>query len=207
MAKYEKKWKAQFQDLLLYKKEHGHCDIPNTYPQNPTLCNWMKTQRALYKKRALQEKRIQRLEKIGFVLSPFKTLWEKRYSELCAFKKEHGHGNVPVNYSPYPKLYAWMIKQRSSFYKKSLQQGRIKMLSEIGFRWERLDFDSKWNKMYTALCDFKKEHGHCNVPRYDPQHPGLGRWINTQRTYHRLKTLKKERVALLKQIEFSWKTK
>jgi len=207
MAKYEKKWKAQFQDLLLYKKEHGHCDIPNTYPQNPTLCNWMKTQRALYKKRALQEKRIQRLEKIGFVLSPFKTLWEKRYSELCAFKKEHGHGNVPVNYSPYPKLYAWMIKQRSSFYKKSLLRGRIKMLSEIGFQWERIDFDSKWNKMYTALCDFKKEHGHCNVPRYDPQHPGLGRWINTQRTYHRLKTLKKERVALLKQIEFSWKTK
>ena len=42
-------------------------------------------------------------------------IWNKRFEELKAYYKEHGHSNVPRGYKVRPKLGGWVSKQRSSY--------------------------------------------------------------------------------------------
>ncbi|CAJ1935987.1 unnamed protein product [Cylindrotheca closterium] len=46
----ETQWRAQFQKLVQYKLEHGHCSVPHAYPEDPILARWVKRQRYQYKK-------------------------------------------------------------------------------------------------------------------------------------------------------------
>ena len=34
----------------MYRDEHGHCNVPKTYPENQKLATWVNTQRVLYTK-------------------------------------------------------------------------------------------------------------------------------------------------------------
>jgi hypothetical protein len=38
-----------------------------------------------------------------------------------------------------------------------------------------------WAQMYAALAEFKKKHGHCDVPPDWPEDPDLARWVADQR--------------------------
>ena len=38
-------WEERFYDLVKFKKETGHCNVPSTYPSNPSLAGWIKCQR------------------------------------------------------------------------------------------------------------------------------------------------------------------
>ena len=69
---------------------------------------------------------------------------------------------------------------------------RAKRLDEIGFVWMLIE-PMSWEKMFAALVEFKKVHGHCNVPQKSRGHKSLeqkrlGKWVNSQRTaYYRKK--------------------
>ena len=39
-------------------------------------------------------------------------LWEQRFEELKAFKKQHGHCKVPTTYQPNPALGHWVSRIR-----------------------------------------------------------------------------------------------
>ncbi|CAJ1933021.1 unnamed protein product [Cylindrotheca closterium] len=83
----EKQWQAQFQKLVQFKLQHGHCCVPHSYSRDPTLARWVKRQRYQYKKKmsykvgdtttsrsttqsTFSTRRIQELEAIGFVWHP-----------------------------------------------------------------------------------------------------------------------------------------
>jgi DNA-binding SARP family transcriptional activator len=59
-------------ELLKYKEEHGDFLVPTNYPDNPTLSNWVQSQRAQYKqymknsKTNLTERRLKILSEAGF---------------------------------------------------------------------------------------------------------------------------------------------
>ena len=38
--KFERLWNEKFDQLVEYKGKHGNVDIPSTFPENQTLCNW-----------------------------------------------------------------------------------------------------------------------------------------------------------------------
>jgi exonuclease VII small subunit len=41
-------WSTQFQQLMDFKKQHGHCVLPSKYPLNQKLASWVATQRRQY---------------------------------------------------------------------------------------------------------------------------------------------------------------
>jgi hypothetical protein len=143
----EEKWDAQFNELLAFKAQHGHCRVPQNYESNPALSHWVKRQRYQYKcKRegkvsGISESRIQKLEQIGFVWDAQELLWQTRFDELKVYRLKHGHCNVPYNYDVNRKLPTWIKCQRRQYKLRheeqpsNMTQERIDLLHGLEFKW------------------------------------------------------------------------
>ena len=153
-------WNARFEELLNYRSEHGHCDVPN---RGGKLGKWVGRQRTAYKNESLGQDRIDRLSSIGFKWSlkglqmppssrsrgsPTTTSvglqegrlgrrneiaeqWNARFEELLKYKSEHGDCNVPGKQG---KLGRWVGTQCAAYRAASLEQDRIARLDIIGFK-------------------------------------------------------------------------
>jgi Helicase associated domain len=120
-AYQESQWNEKFSEMCEYQHKFGHCIVPYTYAENPTLVRWVKRQRYQYKLRAQGMKnstmtldRITTLENIGFVWDSQGASWMERWQELKAFKAAFGHCNVPSNYRNNKCLATWIKGQRKS---------------------------------------------------------------------------------------------
>ena len=94
-------WLIRYEELIAFKQQHGHCNVPTRYVQNKSLGLWVSTQRHQYgllckgESSCITAERIAALEKIGFEWGlNYDSLWLTRYDELIAFKQHHGHCNV-----------------------------------------------------------------------------------------------------------------
>jgi hypothetical protein len=65
--------------------------------------------------------------------------------------------------------------------------------------------DKKWNMNYEKLFNFKRTNGHCMVPSSYELDKTLGRWVRTQRTFHKNNKLRLDRKDILDEIGFAWK--
>jgi hypothetical protein len=147
------KWEENFHKLAAFKEKHGHCLVPNRYPEDPQLGSWVSTQRRQYKimrssntdSTAMTEERAKRLEGIDFQWStkdPRHVPWDARYEELVAFVKKYGHSQVPIGWEKNIKLSNWVSTQRQEY--KLLKKGRssrltdnrIDQLNKVSFVWE-----------------------------------------------------------------------
>ena len=61
-----------------------------------------------------------------------------------------------------------------------------------------------WERMFSALVQFKTEHGHCDVPAKWSENPQLGKWTNNQRTVFKRGELSSDRLERLEAIGFDW---
>ena len=191
-----------YQALQEYKQKHGHCNVPTKYPDNPQLGIWVGHQRTSKKNGKLSSDRIQKLEVIGFSWDPDEDAWNRMYQTLQEYKQEHGHCNVPRGYPDNPKLATWISGKRQQKKNGKLSSDKIQKLEEVGFSWDAIE--DAWNRMYQALQEYKKEHGHCNVPNSYPDNPQLGNWVDTQRTSKRKGTLSKDKTQKLEAIGLQW---
>ena len=136
-------------ELIAFKEEFGHCNVPQKYPSNPSLGNWCNNMRVAYKKiqKGVSQDRIGRLEEIGFqwqVVLDYDEAFEKHCRELIAFKEEFGHCLVPRKYPDNPSLGRWCGDMRIAYKKiqkgmktnSNVSQDRIDRLEEIGFQWK-----------------------------------------------------------------------
>jgi len=196
-----------FQELLHYKQAHGDCLVPQRWKENRSLAEWVSGQRMAYFRKRLAPDRIQQLTEVGFEWDPLGTRWEAMFQKLVEFKNEHGHINVPRTSPKYIELANWVQTQRAAKrYGRPIIAKRGKRLEEIGFDWRRVNRDP-WERMLEILIEFKKVHGHCNVPQKGGQHKRLGKWVNTQRTHFKRGDLKPDRVRQLEEVGFVWNTK
>ena len=70
-----KRFEGRFKQLIDFIDEFGHCNVPQRYSANPSLGRWCKEMRGAYKKiqkgqtprSNLSQKRIERLNEIGFL--------------------------------------------------------------------------------------------------------------------------------------------
>ncbi|MDY4960476.1 MAG: Helicase associated domain protein, partial [Chlamydia suis] len=198
----EEAWEENFLELQRFREEHGHCNVPNRYPQNPQLASWVSNQRYAFKKGELSEDKIVRLEELGFVWDVLKEAWEENFLELQRFREEHGHCKVPQRYPQNPQLASWVSTQRYAFKKGELSEDKIVRLEELGFVWDI--FEEGWKENFLELQRFREEHGHCKVPEGYPQNPQLASWVSKQRTKFKKGKLAEDRVARLKEIGFVW---
>ena len=61
----ETKWKRHIQDLLTFKKAHGHCEVLWKHKDNPNLANWLRGIRGSKRTRKMSAVRMEELDKIG----------------------------------------------------------------------------------------------------------------------------------------------
>jgi hypothetical protein len=141
--------------------------------------------------------------------------WEARLSELADYRKIHGHCNVPANYSEKSKLGNWVSTQRTQYRlhlegkTSSMTLSRIQELESLGFEW--VIYDTAWENRLSELADYRKIHGHCNVPANYSEKSKLGKWVGTQRTQYRLhlegktSSMTLSRIQELEGLGFEWK--
>jgi len=130
-------WEHRLRDLTTFKMQHGHCNVPVEYPQNPALGTWLNNQRRLQRSLKLSHDRVNRLEEVGVLWEPQAAVWEQRFQELRTFKKDRGHCDVPQSYPENPSLGTWLSNQRQFRRRGTLSQDRIGQLEALGVVWNQ----------------------------------------------------------------------
>ena len=199
---YESQWNEKYNELCEYKANNGDCNVPDDYPDNRSLGSWVGNQRMVMKKGKLSDDQVKLLEKIGFIWDARSAFWEKMFNALSEYNNKNGHANVPCQYSQFPILARWVNTQRTIWKKGLLPQEKIKRLDELSFDWSPTV--SSAETMFSALSEFKKKHGHCNVPRSYPENPSLAVWVGTRRVLMKNSRLDAEQIRRLDELGFEW---
>ena len=127
-------WEEMFWQLEEFRMEHGHCNVPSRYEENPKLGWWVNNQRQAKADGKLAPERERRLEDLRFVWSKSSDeRWEEMSRQLEEFRMEHGHCHVPSWYEKNPKLGSWVKKQRASKAEGKLDPERKLRLEVLGF--------------------------------------------------------------------------
>jgi hypothetical protein len=173
---YDEAFENRCRQLMEFKSEFGHCNVPQKYEGIKSLGQWCSNMRFAYNRlnkgmkqtnAYLPPERIAaHLTDIGFVwqFSSFHAdSFEKRCRELVDFTKEFGHGNVPNGYKANPSFGQWCKVMRASYSKVkkgekaryNISKDRIERLDKLGFRWQ--------GPCENRLCElmvFKEMFGH-----------------------------------------------
>ena len=145
--------------------------------------------------------------------------WNAMLFQLIYYKAIHGDLRPKAKEEEHKPLYDWMVAQRKEFKiyqetpdKSYLTTDQVKVLDHLQFPWNTRG-DEHWFRNYEHLKQFRKEHGHCMVPRTFVDVPNLCHWVTDQR--RQLKNLKsgkpstmtKDRQRLLDEIGFVWQVR
>ena len=141
-------WTDKFEELIEFRNLFGHCLVPNAFPENPALAQWVKRQRYQYKlknegkRSTMSDERVTALEDVGFVWDSHSAVWDERLQDLLDYKSVNGHCNVPSRYAENRQLAVWVKRQRRQykFYcekqSSAMTEERIQRLNAIGFEWD-----------------------------------------------------------------------
>jgi hypothetical protein len=150
------KWNGQFERLLEFKQEHGHCIVPDQYEKDVPLGTWVKNQRRRNIINTIRQDRKELLDKHGFTWKPacggdrrasakdpreseYHMKWMHQYEKLVKFKQEHGNCLVPWYYDEGVSLIslgAWVSTQRQRRHgQNEMRQDRKQLLDKLGFVW------------------------------------------------------------------------
>jgi hypothetical protein len=117
--------------------------------------------------------------------------WVDLLSELANYRRIHGHCNVPMSYSSErTKLANWVTNQRKQYKfhlegkPTSMTLSRIQALESLAFAWDC--YGATWEVRLSELADYRRIHGHCNVPQRCSGNVKLANWVKTQRKQYRL---------------------
>jgi len=142
-------WNEQYNELVKFQRENGHCNVPSKFTRNIRLAQWVKRQRYQYKTKMegklspLSDERQAALNDLGFIWDAHSNTWDERFAELALYKRQLGHCNVPTTYPQNQGLAVWVKSQRrhyNLYWKKGekfshMTPERIEKLNCIGFVW------------------------------------------------------------------------
>ncbi|KAL7536840.1 LOW QUALITY PROTEIN: hypothetical protein ACHAXR_007432 [Thalassiosira sp. AJA248-18] len=214
----EEMWSRNYKALAEYCSENGDCDIPEKYDDDRELGKWVKTQRDAYSDGMLPEDRVTMLNQIGFnfyhgrksAWTKKSDPWERRISELKAYKEKAGNTNVPRKFTLNFGLGDFVYNQRMAYLDKKLSDEKIKSLEDLRFDWtvkpkkKGKKQPTNWDKRFEELVEYKEKHGNLNIPNgYEPN-PTLVSWSKRQRKYQREGAMKSEKYERLKTLGFDF---
>jgi len=135
--------------------------------------------------------------------------WLAKYEMYIEFIKKFGHQKFPSEHEldeygfEYKPLKNWANSQRAHSKSGKLEDWQYSMLAKAGFDFSPKE--SRWNRMYDELLEFKRINGHCNVSRYDEGFKQLCYWVSKQRlTRESISVIK---IKKLDEIGFDWGVK
>ena len=141
---WDLEWDPMFQELVQFKQQHGHCNVPEEWPENPDLGWWVGRTRDICGNRdrlwigigGLSKYQIQRLNEIGFICDFADLEWDPMFQALTQYKKRFRHCNVPLEWPENPHLGWWVQRQRelrgNHRYRDRLNVDQMRRLNEIG---------------------------------------------------------------------------
>jgi hypothetical protein len=164
-------WERHLAHVKAYKRKHGDCNVPRSWPEDKQLGTWVTNQRRGKRlldrgqpSRGMTAARAAKLEGLGFtwelpaaVISTQNSKgaqkdarWQAQLAKLKKYKWKHGDCNVPEkNWPKDPSLGRWVHTQRTA--KRRLDCGdpmpqitaaRVARLDALGFAWERTQMTS-----------------------------------------------------------------
>jgi len=165
-------FETRFQELLEYRNVHGHTRVPKREGQ---LGDWVNKLRQ--RKDQLHEKRIEQLNEIEFCWDASddkrRRLQNQWWKQLESLRKTQTEAEQKSSILVYDNLAgsqkAWLRRQRivyiDSSYKpcEKLNEEQIQALNRMDRNWWKTARERKWDAQYSALRDFKRKYGHCNV--------------------------------------------
>ena len=143
----------------------------------------MNAQRGRYKKKSLEQARIESLETIhGWSWNPDDDAWESSYSRL--FQLASGSNGLRRD-EPSPEeleqIRGWKGRQRSQYFNNNLDPEKIRRIELIP-NWEWNPAESRWKLFYDALAEFAQTNDHSRPPRsLIFQDMELGEWVKARR--------------------------
>jgi hypothetical protein len=85
---------------------------------------------------------------------------------------------------------------------------RIQELESLGFEWD--SYGATWDDRLSELAEYRKIHGHCNVPTNYSESSKLAKWVSKQRTNNRFhpegktSSMTPFRIQELESLGFEW---
>lgn len=146
-------WEDYYKQLVEYKNEHGHPNVPRFWKENFHLAEWVRRQRRDYrlKRRLWKNNRYERLVELGFNFEPPNNKnpsFEDRLEECKDFRRRTGHLTIPdatedaANITPDERSFRqWALKIRREYRKfqdgllSYLDKRKIKELDKLQFDW------------------------------------------------------------------------
>lgn len=216
------KWEDYFSLAKDYFYKHKNLSIPRTYivkvgdsNELINLGEWIINQRKMFKKKKLQEDRINKLESIGISWEPHEYKWEMYFNLAKNYYEENHHLNIPGSYiikvengDKEIQLGKWLIVQRSEYKKGILSEDRQRKLESIGIKWEVST--TTWENYFKLAQKYYEEHHHLNISKRQKitketgEEISLGNWIFIQRRKYKKGQLTEEQIKLLESIGIKW---
>ena len=140
--------------------------------------------------------------------------WTKKFEELLLFRLKYGQFNVPNSFPENQGIAECVKRQRYQFKLKSenkksfMSHDIAKQVDGIESVW--FSHAAVWDERIQELKEYKRVHGHCNVPIRYLENRQLADWVKRQRKQYRLHrddkptSLTKTRIDRLEAIGFEW---
>ena len=93
-SKLDARWEIMFDELKDFKAREGHCNVPRSYPENPKLGKWVRSQREKKITMKLSRELQSKFDSIGFIWNSLDARWEIMFDELRKFNEREGQFNV-----------------------------------------------------------------------------------------------------------------
>lgn len=133
--------------------------------------------------------------------------WMRQYGNLVKYRARH-KGSWPSTLEEFPagnRLGQWAHRQRDLHARRKLSQDRVRLLSKLGFPWEKTDErQSHWSEQYAHLVEYRRRFPD-RWPFAREEYPRgnrLGLWVWRQRQNHARRKLPKARLADLAKLDF-----
>ena len=226
-------WQDMYKLAEEYYKTHHNLEITDKfkttngidYDENGTkLGRWIRTQREAYKNQSLSEERAKLLEQIDMRFE-YKNMimpWEEKYKLTKMYYEHYGNLEIPQKFKSLNgidydengvKLGNWIATQRLLYANNRLTVNKIKLLEQIGIRWENKNVILPWEDVYKLAKEYYNIYHNLEITDkfkttngidYDENGVKLGKWVKRQRDTYRSNKLSNKKIELLEKIGMIW---
>mmetsp|Transcript_27927 Transcript_27927/g.42558 ORF Transcript_27927/g.42558 Transcript_27927/m.42558 type:complete len:522 (-) Transcript_27927:893-2458(-) len=192
-------WENRMNQLQLFRKQHGHANVPRTYSGGENLGQWVAKVRERYvhydeDSPEYLQKRVAALEAMGFVWDLCEYRWQRKFEELIDYYEQYGDVNVPDSLG---SLGPWIREQRQEYHKfRKGIPSRLTPSHALALKRMGLDFNRqatnrrKQEEVFRQrINEYRDYYGEENEEKNRPSVSSLPKslkyWVERQRRIYR----------------------